>query len=191
MSPFLFMNHRLVNVAASQACWFACVLGAAAGRPWIGPLAVLAFAAAHVMTRPTALERQREAQTMLAAAVIGYGADSVLVLGGWLAFPPHAALGWPSSAWMVALWVGFAATLNSSMGWISGRYAAAALFGVAGGPLAYAAGVRVGAALLPGDARVALAAIAIEWGVAMPVLVWVAGRQPSAPPAPRTVVETR
>ena len=184
------MTERIVNFVASQACWCACVLGAAAGRPWIGPLAVLTFAAAHVITRPTALDRQREGQTMLAAAVLGYGADSVLVLGGWLSFPPHAALGWPSSAWMVALWVGFAATLNSSMGWMSGRYAAAAVFGVAGGPLAYLAGVRLGAALLPGDTRIALAAIAIEWGVAMPVLVWVAGRQPSAPHAPRTALGT-
>jgi len=153
-------------------------------------MAVLVFASAHVMARPTPAERQRETRTILAAAVVGYAADSVLVLGGWLAFPPQAVLGWPSSAWMVALWVGFAATLNSSMGWMSGRYAAAALFGVAGGPLAYTAGVRLGAALLPGDPWMALAAIAIEWGVAMPALVWVAGRERSAQPAPRTALET-
>jgi len=172
------MTDRILNFVASQAAWFACVLGAAHGWPWLGPACVAGLAIWHVRTRPTAAERAREARLLVSAGLIGYAADSALVLAGLLSFPTHAALGWPSSVWMAALWVAFAATLNASNSWMSGRYGAAAVFGAAGAPLAYAAGARLGAATLGGEPGWALLAVALLWGAAMPFLVWLAGRGP-------------
>ena len=57
-----------VNFAISQGAWFACVLGAAGGRPWLGPLVVLAWAALHVALCP---DPRREAQLLLAVGVLG------------------------------------------------------------------------------------------------------------------------
>jgi hypothetical protein len=127
----------------------------------------------------TAAERrQRRARMGLAAlaALLGYLGDSTLVLTGVLSFPPHAALGWPSALWMVALWVNLALTVDSSMAWLRGRYVVAVLFGALGGPLAYAAGVRVGAAVIGPSAAVGLTAVAVVWAVAMPALLWLAER---------------
>lgn len=36
------------NIVAYQAAWFACVLGAAYGMPWIGAAVCLAVVAAHL-----------------------------------------------------------------------------------------------------------------------------------------------
>jgi hypothetical protein len=36
---------KLTNFIAFQVCWFACVLGAAKGMEWIGPLSVALFLA--------------------------------------------------------------------------------------------------------------------------------------------------
>jgi hypothetical protein len=121
---------------------------------------------------------QRRARMALAAlaALLGFLGDSALVLTGLLSFPPQAALGWPSALWMVALWVNLALTLDSSLAWLRGRYRAAVLFGALGGPLAYAAGVRVGAAAIGPSAAVGLSAVAVVWAAAMPVLLWLAER---------------
>ena len=174
------MASRLANFVAFQLSWLACVAGAGQGLPWLGPLVVAGFVAGHLYTRAPGEMRRAEARLLISAAAIGYLADSALVLGGQLGFPPHASLGWPSSAWMVALWVALAATLSESMAWMSGRYLVAGVFGAIGGPLAYLAGVRLGAAALGPNQDVALAAVAVEWGVAMPILVWLAGRTPQA-----------
>ncbi len=166
----------VVNGAASYGVWWACVGGAAAGWPWAGPAAAAAFAFGCAWT--AAGGRQRVARLVLAAlaGVLGYLADSVLVLAGVLSFPAHAALGWPSALWMVALWVNLALTMDSSMAWLRGRYVAAALFGALGGPLAYAAGARVGAAAIGPSASTGLAAVVVVWAAAMPFLVWLAER---------------
>jgi hypothetical protein len=116
---------------------------------------------------------------LVLSGVVGYVADSVLVLAGVLRFPPHAALGWPSTAWMVALWVLQAAVLGGAMSWMRGRFALAAVVGAVGGPLAYLAGVRMGAAVLGPTHAVALALIAAEWTAAMPLLVWMEKRSRS------------
>lgn len=174
-------RYAIINAVASQACWWACILGASSGRPWIGPLAVASFLAVHLWwgTRPS--RRGAELRLIGLAALAGYVADSVLVVSGVLTFPPHASLGWPSTVWMVALWAGLAATLNTSMAWLHGRYAVAAVFGAVTGPLAYTAGERLGAATLGPTETVALVVIAVEWALALPALVCLAGRTSREP----------
>jgi hypothetical protein len=109
-----------------------------------------------------------------AAAVMGYAADSALVWFGVLTFPPHAVFGWPSTLWMAGLWVNLALTLDASMAWLRGRYALAAVAGAVSGPLAYAAGERLGAAVLGPSFGSAMLVVAVEWVVAMPLLLLVA-----------------
>ena len=170
------MIQALVSFVAFQACWFACVGGAARGIPWAGPLAVAAFVAAQLRTIPSSAERSRQGWALGLAAVLGYAADSALVLAGVLTFPSQAVLGWPSTMWMVSLWVLQAATLRGVMAWMKGRFTLAALLGAIGGPMAYLAGERLGAAVLGPSHTAALALIAVEWALAMPLLVWMAQR---------------
>ena len=170
------MTHPLISFVAFQVCWFACVVGASRGLPWLGPVVVAVFAVAHLWATPAGRPRAGQAWLLGLAAVIGYAADSALVLAGVLSFPPHASMGWPSSGWMVAMWVAQAATLTGSMSWMLGRYLVGALFGALGGPLAYLAGARVGAAILGPTSSAALAVVAVEWALAMPLLLWIAGQ---------------
>ena len=175
------MTHPLVSFVAFQVCWFACVGGAARGLPWLGPLAVAVYAAGHLRTIPYRAARTRQACLLGAAGAVGYAADSVLVLSGVLTFPPHAVLGRPSTVWMVALWVLQAAILGGVMSWMRGRFLLAAAVGAVGGPLAYLAGERLGAAVLGPSHAAAFAAIGVEWALAMPLLVWMEARARLAP----------
>lgn len=113
---------------------------------------------------------------LVLSGLVGYVADSILVLAGVLRFPAQAVLGWPSTAWMVALWVLQAAVLGGAMSWMRDRFVLAAVVGAIGGPLAYLAGVRTGAAVFGSSQLAALTAIAAMWTVAMPLLVWMERR---------------
>jgi hypothetical protein len=168
LTPVKTMRHPIGNFVLFQICWLANCAGAASGWPQLGPLFTAAWIALHL--RAMAEDRSSEVWMLLAAAAFGYAADSLLVLLGLIEFPPEARLGAPSTLWMVALWVGFAATLRHSLRWLAGRYLLGALLGAAGGPLAYRAGEALGAIRIP-DSFSGLAAVSVEWAIAMPALL--------------------
>ena len=161
------MLPNILNFAAFQATWFTSILGAAAGLPWLGPAAVVLWMGGHLSALGG--ERGVEWRMLLLAAAFGYAVDSLLVLGGWLFFPAESWV-WGSPPWMVALWVGFTATLSRSLRWLNGRYGVAAVLGLVGGPAAYYAGARLGAVELPSGFDPALR-IGLAWAVALPVLL--------------------
>lgn len=162
------MRASLINVVLIHVGWFACLLGAAHGQPWVGPVVVAALVAAHLMLRTPRLP---EILLLAAAAALGYIVDSLLVLGGAIAFPDAARLGRPSTVWMVALWVNLATAMHVSLGWLRHRLLIALVLGCAGGPIAYAGGARLGAITLGADTVISLGAIAMAWAIALPALV--------------------
>jgi hypothetical protein len=106
------------------------------------------------------------------AAGTGLVADTLFAQAGVLQY----ASPWPvpgvAPAWIIVMWMNFALTLNVALRWLHGRYWLAAVLGVVGGPLAYLAGLRLGAATLAAPAPVAYTVIAVTWAVAVPLLVW-------------------
>lgn len=180
------MNKAVVfNAVMFQGNWFAVIISAATGRPWIGLLTTAGFITVHLTLHG------RIARTLALIAgcgVFGYLADSGLVLAGVLGFPPEAAMGGPSAFWMVGLWAGLACTLRHAMGWLHGRWLIAIVFGLLGGAGSYYAGERLGAVTFPDGLWPGLIGSGLLWAVAMPLLAWVAGRvlpdEPAAGPAP-------
>lgn len=171
---------RLINFAAFQLNWLICVLGAANGWPWAGPVAVLLWILAHL--RLNRGQHKTEWILILAAAGAGYLLDSLLVLTGYLAFPEAARLGYPSTLWMVALWINLATTLRHSLGWLQGRVLLSALFGGAGGAAAYYAGGRLDAIHLP-DPVIGGLLICLLWSLALPALYALAHKLEQGGPA--------
>lgn len=160
---------RILNAVGAYAGWWACLVGAAHGMPWAGPVVVAGLAVASAL-RPG--PRSGRVAFLLVAAGTGYVIDSVLVLAGVLVFPEHARLGGPSTLWMVALWVNLALTLDSSLGWLRGRFVLGAVVGAVGGPLAYLSGAQLGAAVLGPSVPIAMGAVAVAWSMALPLLLW-------------------
>ena len=70
--------------------------------------------------------------------------------------------------WVAALWLLFAATLNSSLAWLSGRPLLAAALGALAGPLSFKAGVGLGAGEYLTTPLHASAVLAILWSLALP-----------------------
>ncbi len=158
----------LLNFVVFQVGWFVAVAGAAYGYP----LAGVVYAAAFVIGHHWRLDAGRGSELAFIAAsgATGYAVDSALVLAGVIVFPDQARLGYPSTVWMVCLWVMFAMTLRHSLGWLRGRYVLAAAFGAVGGPLAYWVGSKLGAIELIGPYRAAVA-VGAAWAASMGLLL--------------------
>jgi len=159
---------RLLNFGMFYVGWFACVAGAGRGRLWLGPTVVAVLLMGHLFF---ARDRVREATLALAVGLFGFAVDTLQASAGLYAFTGTSVLPWLCPPWMVALWMLFATTLNSSMAWLTGRHGLAAALGAVCGPLSYAAGARLGAIELHPNALVSLAGIASVWGLAMPALL--------------------
>lgn len=160
------------NAAAFQAGWFACILGAAHGRPWAG----IAIAAAIVGWHAARAARPAQELKLVALAVLaGALFDSALAAPGWVEFAPEAAAPYLAPWWILALWALLATTLNVSLGWLRDRLLLAGLLGAASAPLAYWAGERLGAITLREPAA-ALGALALGWAAILPGLLALARR---------------
>ncbi len=170
MSPAVVQSVLLF--VGSQGAWFACVLGAAYGWPWLGVLATALWIGVWAARR----ERPRADLAFLAiVGAVGWVVDSALVLYGAFGFPEAARLGGPSPLWMVALWIGFGTTLRALAPLLAMPLVAVAV-GALAGPLAYNGGVAFGAARFGEDAWASRLVIAAAWAAALPLLVAVERR---------------
>jgi hypothetical protein len=158
-----------VNFIAFQIGWFAAVLGAGHGMPWLGLVIVPWILLLNLVL---SADWRQELIIALAAAVMGFAVDTGLVAAGVFAPVPFLVSRPFSPPWMVMLWVNQATTLNSCLAWLRGRYVAGALFGAVGGPLAYLGGAKLGAASLPSTNG--LVVLGITWAAAFPALLAVA-----------------
>jgi hypothetical protein len=160
-----------VNLLAYQVAWFACILSAAQGMPWVGTALALSVVAGHVST---ARSPKTELALIAAAGLIGWTWESILVQTGWIAYPSGNMITGFAPHWIVALWLVFATTFNVSLKWFKSHLAVVAAFGFIGGPLAFYAGEALGALTL--TPTFGLAAIAVAWGLLMPMLMLLARR---------------
>jgi hypothetical protein len=158
--------RSVVNFIAFQIGWFAAVLGAGHGMPWLG---VLIVPLVLLLDLVLSADWRQELIVALAAAVMGFAVDTGLVAAGVFAPVPFLVPRPFSPLWMVMLWVNQATTLNSCMAWLRERYLAGSLFGAVGGPLAYLSGAKLGAASLPSTKGLVI--LGITWAVAFPALL--------------------
>jgi hypothetical protein len=167
-----------INLVGFQVGWFAVVLGAANGMPWLGLVVVPLIVALHLF-----LTRRPRQELMLAlvCTVLGFLVDSALISGGIFSPIPYVWASPPlSPPWMIMLWPNQAVALNSSLSWMRGRYLLGAVFGAIGGPLAYLGGAKLGA-MTQMPTQQGLIILGITWGVMFPLLLWLAKTTSSEP----------
>jgi hypothetical protein len=135
---------------------------------WLGPLfvaIVMAFQAG-ILTRMT----RGQVHFLLLGVSIGLSIDTGMILAG-VYEPVREFMPWPlAPVWIIALWVLFAGTFNLSLQQIHGRPLLACLLGAVAAPLSYAAGGRMGAAIMNPSFLKSYVAFGVVWGAAVPAL---------------------
>ena len=159
-----------LNILGFQTAWWACIAGVGHGLEIPALVYGLVLAGLHVAfaTKPW-----QEVQLAAIALALGIAIDtllqatSVIQFYGW-------SLAFLSPFWLWLLWFLFAMTLNTSLAllqtkplWLS------ALAGLVFGPLTYYAGAQLGAASFE-SSPIHIGALALEWMVALPFLVYMA-----------------
>jgi hypothetical protein len=166
------MKLAFINLAVFKAAWTAVVVSAAAGTPVIGVIAVATAVGIHLWYSDNP---ESEIPLLLAAAALGFGWESVLVLVGLLEYSSGNLISGLAPYWIVSMWVLFATTLNVGMRWLRRSTTVAAVAGGVGGPLAFFAGASIGAVEFSSPV-IALTCIGIGWAVMLPLLVQLAIR---------------
>lgn len=159
------------NFVLFQLGWFACVLGGAQGWALWGALLSLLIVLRHLQC---AQDMRKETYLLLLAGAIGLAWESALVNAGLLIYPdPIAEIAGIALApyWILALWLIFATTFNVSMRWLKARLWLAVPFGAIGGPLAFLAGEKLGAVVIP-TPTTTLIVLAAGWALWSPLLAW-------------------
>lgn len=158
---------KIVNLCLYQTGWFCCVLGGAWGHPVAGGVLALLLAGVHLLL---AGSPRSEALLMLAACLIGVIVDSSQQALGLFAF--KAEPDWPLwlPLWVFVIWAQFASLFRYALYWLKGRYLLAGIFGMIGGPLAYWAGIRMGAASFGENPVATIIVLALVWATVTPAL---------------------
>jgi hypothetical protein len=160
----------LLNVVLFQALWLITVAGAGRGYWWAGLPMLAVFVTLHFgFLTPW---RRADAILLLASVMLGGVCDSVLAMADVLRFEQPIPSPSFAPVWILVLWAGFALTLNHSMSFFQRKPWYAALFGLIGGPLAYAVAAHVWKAVQFGQANwIVYSALAIVWAVMTPLLL--------------------
>lgn len=153
----------LVNVAIYQAVWFLCVLGETRGA-W---LAVLLLGL-HLFLSPI---RILDLKMMGMLLIVGLSIDGILHGLGFISFNVAAR---PIPFWLLVIWLALAILPHHSLAWLKSRVLLSAFFGALGGPLAYWAGVRLGAAYFNWSVPASLGTLAIIWALLWPGVMYFA-----------------
>jgi len=172
---------RLVNAALYQAGWFACVLAAADGRGAAGAAVAAGLVAVQVVLSG---DRRRDLGAMTGALGLGAAMEA-----GQIALGTYAQLGGAPPAvlpptWLLLLWVNFGTTFRYGLRPVLARVWSAALFGAAGGPIAFVAGEGLRAVVLRRPLATSLAALVTGWALAL-ALVAIWRRLDAGTPPPR------
>ena len=158
------MRHtQLVNYGFYQIGWFACVLGGAWHRPWTGFLIAVILLGAHLTL---SLERSLEARLVVFATAVGALVEIGQIAAGTYRFTSGTVIEALPPPWLLAMWAQF--DVRFSLRTVIKRPIRAALFGAAGGPIAFLAGERLGAVTLP-PLTYGLLRLSISWAIALVV----------------------
>lgn len=157
--------QALVVVAVAQIGWFACVLGAAWGLPWLGPIVVAVLVVLHLLYSRS---WRRDVALMAALAMYGVIFETLLVRSGWMGYEGMVVAGF-APPWIVALWIHFGTMRHALLRVLYRRPVIAALIGAIGGPVAYAGGAALDAAEMAPPPWRAMVAIGAAWAVVTPL----------------------
>lgn len=153
---------RLLNGAWYQLLWFTAILGGSALLPVLLLLLVL-----HL----SLVDRKVPELTLLfGAAAIGIAFDGVLAGVGFYRFTDAGSM-LPVPLWLIAIWMGFAGTLRSSLSFLVARPRLMTLATALLAPVTYLGAERLGAVSFAFGTAPTAVVVGLSWWALTPILL--------------------
>lgn len=161
-----------ISLIGYQLLWFSAVIGASHGLLWPSLIALALYAGWQLIRSPV---RATDLKLMLAAVVLGCLLDGGLMHFNLASYVTGAPLAVLPPLWILALWAAFALTFTQSLKSLQSRLWIALALGVVGGPVAYLGAARGWQVVsFANPAWHGLLWLALGWGIATPLLAWLA-----------------
>ena len=158
---------NIFNIIGFQTGWWACVLSMKNGYPYLGPLVMSIFLFFHFIKLEN---RNKELLFVLLVGLIGTFVDTVLLQINIIEYRG----GYTDSIaplWISTMWLGFAATINHSLGWLNNKWILSFTLGAIFGPLSYFTGIKFEALQFEISA-LTISVLALLWGGMIPYLYY-------------------
>ena len=150
----------IVNGLAYQAIWFFAILWGTPGAA-VGCVLILIL----LVTSKCRVDDLKMVGFLM---FLGLLVDGTLQQVGFFTF---RSPGFPIPFWLLVIWLGLAMTIHHSLSWLKNKLLLAALFGGLGGPAAYWAGTRLGAASFNWSLPASLLLLAVIWSLMFPAIM--------------------
>ncbi|CAH6837994.1 conserved membrane hypothetical protein [Vibrio chagasii] len=153
----------IINLILFQATWV-CSAFFTAQAPFVTPLLVII----HFLLSPT----RHSDLKILVLLPLGLLLDSLMLHFGVFAIDPAIANQSWFPVWLVCLWIMFLISFNHSLNWLL-KCSKVILFalGFVAGTSSYWGGIKAGALLAAWPDASVVAALALSWGIFLPLLV--------------------
>ena len=162
---------NIFNIIGFQTGWWACVLGTKNGYPYLGPIVMFIFLFTHFARLK---KRNKELLFATLVGLIGTIVDTILLQTNLVVYQ-GVYLDKIAPLWITAMWIGFAATINHSLGWLNNKWIMSFALGAIFGPLSYFTGIKF-EALHFEVSLLTVSVLALLWGVVVPYLYYLNGK---------------
>ncbi|OCH50281.1 MULTISPECIES: DUF2878 domain-containing protein [Vibrio] len=153
----------IINLVLFQATWV-CSAFFTAQAPFVTPLIVVV----HFLLSPT---RSSDLKILILLP-LGLLLDSLMLHFGIFAVDSEIANQSWFPVWLICLWIMFLISFNHSLNWLlKGSKVILFVIGFVAGTSSYWGGIKAGALLTTWPDASVLAALAISWGILLPLLV--------------------
>ncbi len=161
--------NRTLNVIAFPLGVAACLGGAAADHPLIGPLVVAVLLVAQSFTM---VDPRRTIGLIAVVGILGTAIDSAMLAAGiyWVKDPLRGQ--WLCPLWITALWINVGTALHGCLTGYGGRYGQLAAVGAVIVPAAYSIADVIGAIQVVASPQRALPTFAAVGAFVIPALFW-------------------
>ena len=170
----LVLNSKLkniINILGFYVIWWSCMLGAANGLSYFGPLIMIILLIIHYYLFVNDI---KEIYLVLIIGAVGTMVDSLMFLSGSFVYQgSYSSEISIAPLWITAMWAGFAATVNHSMVFFKDRWLLMAIAGAVFGPAAYFTGESLGAIRFDLSPVLSGLIIGIVWAISMPMIFYI------------------
>lgn len=149
----------IINAVLFNAMWFGCIYWGNVFVPF-----VLLWAFFHLKH---SIHSRAETHFVIIVTLLGTFIDTSFIHIGVFVFESHSFV---IPLWLVAIWVSFSLTLNSSLSFLKHSIKLQYVIGAIAPPFSYFAGSKLGAVTFGYSLPISLVAISITWLCLLPFL---------------------
>jgi hypothetical protein len=163
--------HYPFHFFAYYISWTACILLAARGMGGLAALIVLLFVVVQITWQYTVRKNTFGLFLLIVLLTLaGSLIDSLFVAGKLVIFASNPFAPYFTAPWMISLWVSLSVLFFSTLSNLFTRYVLLGLLSFGGFALAYAMGMRMGAAIFPLGYFTCLL-VGLVWAILLPLII--------------------